>query len=440
MVQVIEQQGSPFGRLGKGIGQGLADQVPKEIERNRLASGLQQFEKESANLNPIQTLARLSSIPGITPQMIQSFGELAKQQQTRNAYQNNANPSKPMEPSRVKREDTARATSDETGGRLPNPDQNVSRDAVGQPQIVNVNPLGAVNALPWTTERRNQERASVSQQFPNFTKAEIDSEVKENEARELALPEAVQKQNAYLKDVQDAVDNRFTQQLETKLEKSGKDVFQDITGENLVNLKRGLEKELRDNPNLSVDDVVNKWTNKALDFARAKSEIKTLSSRDIYDRVLRPTQTFEKLKSYQKIYRDSNNLEEFYNLLKTSSDNGGFDLSPQVASQITYPRSEGVRKYISTRRIPLSNPIGESGKIAAELFNKNIIRPEDSLLAIAKDLREKGPFDQNAFFKYIRDNQDELGLTGRQKRELGVGEGDKFPTWGDLSVLPGGYK
>jgi hypothetical protein len=77
-----------FGRIGSGIGQGLAEQFPKEMERGRLASGLKNFEQEHANLNPMQQLARLSAIPGITPQMIQSFSELAKHQNQGNAYRN----------------------------------------------------------------------------------------------------------------------------------------------------------------------------------------------------------------------------------------------------------------------------------------------------------------------------------------------------------------
>lgn len=77
-----------FGRIGTGIGQGLAEQLPKEIERGRLQSGLKQFEQDYQQLTPIQQLARLSAIPGITPQSIQSFQELAKNQNQGNAFRN----------------------------------------------------------------------------------------------------------------------------------------------------------------------------------------------------------------------------------------------------------------------------------------------------------------------------------------------------------------
>jgi hypothetical protein len=92
MVQVLEQQGNIFGRLGKGVGQGLADQIPKEIERNRLSSGLRQFEQESANLTPLQQYTRLAAISGITPQMLQTLPEILKFQGERQGAINAGTP------------------------------------------------------------------------------------------------------------------------------------------------------------------------------------------------------------------------------------------------------------------------------------------------------------------------------------------------------------
>ena len=80
------KQGNIWGRLGTGVGKGLADQLPKEIERSRLASGLEDLSKNGQNLTPFQQFAKLSGTPGITPQMIQSGAELLKHQGVRNAY------------------------------------------------------------------------------------------------------------------------------------------------------------------------------------------------------------------------------------------------------------------------------------------------------------------------------------------------------------------
>jgi hypothetical protein len=85
MVQVISDpyKGNIFGRLGKGIGKGLSEQVPKEIERLRLSAGLKKFEKESKGLTPVQQFTRLAAIPGITPEHLYTLSPLLRQQAQR---------------------------------------------------------------------------------------------------------------------------------------------------------------------------------------------------------------------------------------------------------------------------------------------------------------------------------------------------------------------
>lgn len=88
-------QGNIFGRIGSGIGQGLAEQLPKEIERGRLASGLQELGKQQG-LTPFQQFSGLASLPGTTPQIIQSGGDILRQQAyldaVKNQYQGQGGP------------------------------------------------------------------------------------------------------------------------------------------------------------------------------------------------------------------------------------------------------------------------------------------------------------------------------------------------------------
>ena len=72
------RQPSVSAAVGAGLGSGLSEQIPREVERYRLSSGLSRFADESKDLDPMQAMARLSAIPGITPQMIQTAGELLK--------------------------------------------------------------------------------------------------------------------------------------------------------------------------------------------------------------------------------------------------------------------------------------------------------------------------------------------------------------------------
>ena len=55
--------GNAFGRIGKGIGQGLSEQLPKELERGRLSQGLKELEKEK-DLTPYQQASKLYTLPG----------------------------------------------------------------------------------------------------------------------------------------------------------------------------------------------------------------------------------------------------------------------------------------------------------------------------------------------------------------------------------------
>ena len=78
-------QGSTAGRVGAGIGKGLGEAIPKEVDRYRLSQGLQNLAKNGQNLNPLEAFAQASAIPGITPQMIQALPDLIRQQQLANS-------------------------------------------------------------------------------------------------------------------------------------------------------------------------------------------------------------------------------------------------------------------------------------------------------------------------------------------------------------------
>jgi hypothetical protein len=67
--------GNLFGRIGTELGKGLAEQIPKEVERTRLAQGLEALGQQQG-LTPFQQLGRLATLPGVTPQLIQSGAEL----------------------------------------------------------------------------------------------------------------------------------------------------------------------------------------------------------------------------------------------------------------------------------------------------------------------------------------------------------------------------
>ncbi len=76
-------------------------------------------------------------------------------------------------------------------------------------------------------------------------------------------------------------------------------------------------------------------------------------------------------------------------------------------------------------------------KYASDL--ENVINRDDSILAIARDLRNKDKyFDERSFFNELRQNLD--NFSPRQKREIAEGESNLFKTWGDILIQPWGSK
>lgn len=429
------KQGNIFGRIGSGVGQGLAEQVPKEIERSRLASGLQQFEQDSANLSPMQQLARLSAIPGITPQMIQSFTELGKQQGLRSSLKQGRNQpqGQPAQDPRI----TAALEKINTGSqakssRIDIP-ENVPREAVGQEQIVPGNPLRpeVKTFRPPTDDEYRDKLGDIWDRNPGLTFDQAKQETNDYFQRQANLTEAERAEDIRQENVQQAVNKKFDDQLETKLQKAGPEIFKDLTGEMKVNLQRGLQRDIAKG-DISIDDAVNKWTNKALDLAKTKSQLYKLGKgQGALTSFFKQGETLDKLKSYQKTFKDADNLEEFFNILK-----GEFGMSPHAAAQIAYPRSDSVNKVIKgIKDIDYFSQIKDSKKAAINI--EDALTREDSLLAIAKNLADVYEnFNQRAFFQQLVEDRDRLSLSPQQKRELDEGVSDWLPNWNDTWFFP----
>lgn len=441
--------GNIFGRLGQGIGQGLAEQVPKEIERNRLASGLKQFSEKSANLSPMQQYAELLAIPGITPQAIQTFGELAKQQNIRNAYAQTRKggrereqviePEKKITEVKFANLPENKLTSKQQKEKQEAP---VRSDEFNQPKIIEENPIRTevLPPKPWTQERFDDEVAEDLNRFPNSTLDESFNRVKQKEARELAMPEAELRRDSYLRETQDRVHDKFRKQLELKLQKSGPETFSDITGEMQSNLLKTLDRDLKTKPKSSEDGIIDQWTTKALDLAKTKKDLEKFAKRDFLD-VINPAkkhESLQRLKSFQKIFAETGNNEEFYNRLKSD-----LNLSAKAAASIAYPLNKSLQEFV--KKIPSSpSEFSFDDLKAADVARKTAIEAEKylkdkntSILSLMKALSDKDPFfDKQSFLDQIRDDQDDLGLQGFQKRELEEGVGDIYPNWGDIWLLP----
>jgi hypothetical protein len=438
-IQVLPtiQRETIAGRIGKGLGQGLSEQLPREVERNRLSQGLKNIGQQQ-NTTPFQQFASLAGLPGVTPQMIQSGAELLKQQGIRQGFQNKRKGASKQ----VGIPEIAQAIS-ETPFAGMQPGQQINEEPSNDqssagPGVVPTNPLReeALPKAPWSQQRKDEALDQSFEDFPNLTYPEHLARVEEQERRELSQSQAQRDYDSYLKDVQNDLRNKFNENLQLKLQKNKEGVFQDVTGEMINNLQRGMERDLRSNPKSNPDDVVNRWTDKALNLAKTKKQLDGLKNDSFWaSKILfnRPAY-LSKLESYADDFAKSNNSEEYYNILQSD-----FGLSPQGAARIAYHKSsKNVDSFINKFKPSKGPQFGQLSNNAskAALDLENVITPGDSILSILRRLRERDPyFDQYAFIKQLDDDKDEIGLTKRQRRELQEGH-QLLPTWPDILILP----
>lgn len=446
MVQELTTKPNIWGRIGMGLSRGLAETVPKEIERQRLSSGLKQFEQDSASLTPMQQLARLSSIPGITPQMIQSFGELGKQQGFRNSLQSMAGqgeePSSSAGANQSGFDPRVASAMQKMGIEIPQQQQSIpsgfDNRAMQAREGKSVNKEGPTAEKYLPPEPLNQDQryaleSRLANRFPNANYDEIQKMANDEETRRLQNPKAWQDRYDYITKREQEAEDILGKQLETALQKEGKDVYGDLTGDTLLDLQKAMNNDLATDPSLHPKQAAEKWRLKARDFVTSKNQLKEIANRDLSERLIpsKKVETLKDLSVAQKRYADLGKQREFYDTLISD-----FGLSPGGAALIAYPRSDGLKSLIRNSNfddVSFQEQPSYAAKLAKDFLNKKT--GNDSLLAFAKSMKDRSQFfDESAFFDYIRENESKLN--DDQKKELLTGTSDVFSNWGDLALFP----
>lgn len=447
------KQGNIFGRIGTELGRGLAESIPKEVERNRLAKGIEELNS-NPNLTPLQYFSQALTKPGLIdrPQAIQSLAQLAREQGMRKSYIDayrggNAPGSMPQNFNQgqsniqdVRSANIPEETINKTGSQpsIPTGFESREQQAMSKPGLVE--PETNPKFLPtkrWTPEQVYANKGMLAERFPLASDEDLNKMNADAEERYLGLPEDERKQQDYLRDVEFKAKDKFNKDLSTSLEKEGKEIYGDISGQLKLDAEKAMLNDLKTNPNLTTDMAAEKWVKKLHDFTRIKSQNKELAGRDIHTHLNanKKEDTIKSLMERQKIYADLGRQKEYFDMLRSD-----FGLSPERAAMIAYPRSESVKKIIrSTSRkdfspIP-SKTAAKSSKIAEEFgMNKT---SNDSILGFMRSMKDNIPtFDESAFFEYLKDNQERFGFTGEQKEELGFKRFDLFPNWGDIFLFP----
>ncbi len=391
-----------FGRIGSGIGQGLAEQVPKEIERGRLASGLRSLEGKK-DLSPFQQFAELSAIPGITPQMVQSGSELLRQQSMLHGAQSSIPKNQQQ--------------FDEIKKSIQDIRQEPVKGLVGTEKTQ----AALQPAIPRSLQELQARAVELNQQSPGLYPD-----------YQSAL------QGATLEDQQ-----RISQNLaQREGRQSQKNVESDIRKE-LRGLQSAAQAQVP-------DSVYQKIENKALDaIERGEKDELTAAkdARDELDAVSRdyktidsfgdmtliagnPKEILSSINSLRKKFKANNDLENFADSLV--SRNG---LSNEFAHALAMPPREKISKVIkdlpalkgkSEVSAGSRGLIGYSGvnkqekiKKTQDLINKitPLLDKDDSPLSIGNALSEKG-YDSQIWRDYLIEHQNELNLSLSQIREL----------------------
>lgn len=431
------KQGNIFGRIGSGIGQGLAEQVPKEIERHRLASGLRELS-EKKGLSPFQQFAELSAIPGITPQAIQSGSELLKYQNQGNAYRKGATASPRAEQQGMQIIPGPSSQNDQSIRDAQAPNQQQTPNASSNENIPTAADANALNQqnltrIPWTPQQRQATVADYIDQ--GFLPDQAKQLQADDEARDLGTPGAYKER---LKDIEEAkakVRDTLKRHLETKLQKTGENVFKDVEGRMILNAEKGMTRDLIKNPKADIDNVANDWSERLYRTAISKDKMRTLGKTTGIENFLKGDTALKKLNEFQNIFKRSGNLEEFKNMLEGPD----FGMSSQAAASVAYPPNEKINKFLSNYRSSIQyhapQKLQEAKKAALDL--EGDIGPDDSVLAIVRKLSENDPFfDQQSFLDQLSEDKDQLGLNDRQRLELAEGVRNILPNWADLIYLP----
>lgn len=414
------KQPSISGRVGTGIGKGLAEQIPKEIDRYRLSSGLNQFSQNAANQSPMQNMAQLMSIPGITPQMIQTMGELAQRNAQAGALsQGSAQQGQPQPP------------ASPFAGMAPMAQE---QQSAGYPSITKEKNLEEIQKgyIPPTEPEYFEGLRRTYEARPAFWGYDVQNAKKyydESLQREKQRVEAHAGQHGTLTALQDKVVSK----LKSDSERRG------ATGKYAI-----------------PDKIYSTIENQAIDAVRPKGEeggkgmTEQAAAKEGADKVERvsnaqetiskigdwrlpfknPAETKRSLKEVQKVYDE---FDDTKGMAETLMAKNG--LSPWKAYSIAQPISNvpAANNFLKElKKLPGNETIGlgtyrktketsadETKKIAPKLAKMMKENEKLSPLAIAHELEKKN-YDPEVWLSYLTENKDKYDLRQRQIDQLQV--------------------
>lgn len=415
MAQKISQ-GNIFGRLGSGIGQGLAEQIPKEIEQYQLKSGLKDFSENSQGLDPMQQLAKIASVRGVTPQMIQSFSELAKQQAKGNS----------LDQQKAPIEDRFAGISE----------SKASPDMPKTPSLTKAEHLEILQKgnVPPTKEEEYQFAGSEFKKNPakfNGNPEEALQYARDHFQRQQDQFNAIEAQDKRLKDIEKNLESRLQSHSNKLKAKVPANLYSKIEDKAINSLKPKSEG----GEGLTEQDAMKTY-GKELDAA--SRDYGSLQSLDLGLFGQSSDKTLRSIKNLQKDARKRGDTENMADTMV--AENG---TSPMFSYAIFEPVADVPKLSQALKTLPamrsadvsVGTPYGkrmnkektlEIAKKLAPMLKDN---EEASPLSVAYELKKKG-YDADAWLEYLTNNRKDLNLKENQVRQLEKTE-STFPSLED---------
>jgi len=378
---------SIFGRVGTGIGKGLAEQIPKEMERNRLSSALTALGEQKGN-TPFQNFAGLIGAAHEYPQVVQSGSDLLRQQSIIDS---------------IKRQPESAPIGEYRPLNEPNegPPRSATRpestEAALNPYIP---PPGA--------EQENMARQRMAAEphvYQNLDQARqaVSNEILGN----------IQQSNAKLakRDLEKSVQN----DAESTLAKEIKTLGANVPGKAMSRLQQKAVDDVREKK-LSPEEEAIKYGKEADKMSRTFADIASWGNMSLIGK--NSKSLIQAMDATRKAAKEGGYSKEAADSM--IADNG---VTPRFAYASMYPVNEIKTLNDELKSIPRIDPRFKSvpGMVenSERIYRKlaSVMGPEASPLSIAYELDKKG-YDAEAWNKYLIENQDDLNLTSNQKQEL----------------------
>ncbi len=372
MAQVINDpySGNIFGRLGKGIGEGVSEQLPREMANYRESNAIEGLRNQKEPQDVLQQLSTLRRA-GISGQEAAQYIPLIQQSQASKALKE----------------------------KYKTQDLNAKEG-----------PKERLKSTPEALEKAGYELHSNEPALYPTPQA--------------GLAEATRRQENQQKELQ-GIKSAYQDALLLSTSANGAKVYADIPGEIQDKRIQKIEDAYISGEK-TIPEAVREVAKQDLELAKARTTLGTVGAKDWFNKIISsPKKSKGQLDLIREDYKKAGEQELMAKDLINKND-----LTPPTAYALTFPVSGDAKKFIDSKKQTFYGKNGfekigsklgiskTSEKDIAKYFQKNA-KDEDSPLAWASEVENIG-LDKDEFLSKINEywNENRINLNKRQQEEI----------------------